>query len=91
MVRIRRALTDTLMSFAALAVLLAVLAAVNEDVRNEVSRRLTSGRAVTEVAASTRSVANGIFRTAHSQTIGYASLVFFVCAAGVLVVFMLRV
>ncbi len=90
MVRIYRALRDGLMTLTALSVLFAILMAINPDLRREVSRRVSTGRAIASVS-ETRGAARGMVRTARSQTIGYASLVLFVGAALVLVVFMLRV
>lgn len=90
MVRIYRALLNGTMALTALSVLFAILMAINPDLRREVTRRVSTGRAISSVA-ETRGVARGMVRTARSQTIGYASLVLFVGAAAVLVVFMLRV
>ncbi len=80
-----------MMALTALSVLFAILMAINPELRREVTRRVSTGRAITSVTSETRSAANGMVRTARSQTIGYASLVLFVGAALVLVVFMLRV
>ena len=82
---------DSLMSLAALCVLLAILTAINADLRQQVARQLKNGQVVTTAVSSTRGFATGVYRAARFQTIGYASLVLFVGAAGVLVVFMLRV
>ena len=90
MVRIYRALMNGLMSLTALSVLCGILLAINPDLRREVARRVSTGRAINSVS-ETRGVARGMVRTARSQTIGYASLLLFVGAALVLVVFMLRV
>ena len=87
----RRAVLDALSSLAALSLLTVILTAVNPELRQQVSQRLSSGQAITGVVSSTRSVATGVIRTARFQTIGYASLVLFVGAAGVLVLFMLKV
>jgi hypothetical protein len=87
----RRAVLDALSSLAALGLLFAILTAVNPELRQQVSRRLSSGQAITNVVSSTRSAATGVIRTARFQTIGYASLVLFVGAAGVLVLFMFKV
>jgi len=87
----RRFVIDSLMSLAALCVLFAVLTAINTDLRQKVTRELAGGRVVTTAVSNTRGLATEVYRTARFQTIGYASLVLFVCAAGVLVVFMLRV
>jgi hypothetical protein len=87
----RRAVLDALSSLAALSLLFAILTAVNPELRQQVSRRLSSGQTITNAVSSTRSAATGVIRTARFQTIGYASLVLFVGAAGVLVLFMLKV
>ena len=91
MVRVRRAFSDALLSIAGLSVLVAVLVSVNQDVRDQVARRLTSTQAVRSLASTAGNLASGMFRTARSQSIGYASLVVFVAAACLLVAFMLRV
>ena len=87
----RRFATDTLMSLAALSLLFAIITAVNQDLRQQVERRLTTGSVITTTVSNTRNFATGVYRSARFQTIGYASLVTFVCAAGVLVLFMLKV
>lgn len=87
----RRAVLDALTSLAALSLLFAILTAVNPDLRQQVSQRMTSGRTITTAVSSTRNFASEVIRAARFQTIGYASLVFFVGAAGVLVLFMLKV
>ena len=87
----RRAVLDALTSLAALGLLFAILTAVNPELRQQVSRRVNSGQAITNTVSSTRNVATGVIRTARFQTIGYASLVLFVGGAGVLVLFMLKV
>jgi len=87
----RRFVIDSLMSLAALCMLFAILTAINTDLRQQVTQKLKNGQVVTVAVSSTRGLANEVYRAARFQTIGYASLVLFVCAAGVLVVFMLRV
>ena len=87
----RRAVLDALTSLAALSLLFVFLTAVNPELRTQVSRRVNSGHVITNAVSSTRNVATGVIRTARFQTIGYASLVLFVGAAGVLVLFMLKV
>jgi lipopolysaccharide biosynthesis protein len=87
----RRFVIDSLMSLAALCMLFAILTAINTDLRQQVQRQLTNGQIVTTAVSNTRGLATGVYRTARFQTIGYASLVLFVGAAGVLVLFMLKV
>jgi len=84
-------LSDWLLSMVALSVLIGVLVAVNDGVRQQVAKQLTSGQVVTELAADVEDFADQAVRSARHQTIKYAPLVLFVAAAGVLVVFMLRV
>jgi hypothetical protein len=91
MINIRRFVKDAILSIASLGVLIAILAGVNQDVRNQLSHRLTGGRVVMDAASSTRQVATGIVRTARFQTFGYSSLVIFGCVAGGLLLFMMRV
>ena len=91
MVRVRRALTDALLSIAGLSVLLGVLVAVNPGVRQQVSKQVTSGQAVTDLSAHVEDFAADVLRSTRHETIKYAPLVVFVAAACVLVVFMLRV
>ena len=88
---INRVIIDALSSIAALSLLFVILTTVNPELRQKVSQRLSSGRALTSAVTTTRSAATGVFRTARFQTIGYSSLVLFVCAAGALVLFMLKV
>jgi hypothetical protein len=77
------------MSVAGLAVLLGLLTALNQDVRREVTKYLSNGQIVSETASTTRKTATSVVNAARFQTVGYASLVMFVVAAGVLFVFML--
>ena len=93
MVRIRRVFGDALVSVAALAVLLTVLASMNERVRHEVSQRLSPGQAqtdITGVVADAQEVAAVVYDAARNQTMEHAPLMIFVLAAFVLVAFMLR-
>ena len=93
MVRIRRTFSDALISVSALAVLLTVLASVNERVRHEVSVRLTTAHAQTDlsaVVADVHAAAGIVVDAARNQTLEHAPLVIFVLAAFVLVAFMLR-
>jgi hypothetical protein len=92
-VRIRRWFGDALISIAALAVLLTLIASVNERVRQEVSLRLTSTHAqadIAEVAADMHDAAGTVIEAARHQSIEHAPLLVFVIAACVLVAFMLR-
>jgi hypothetical protein len=88
---VRRVLSDWLVSIVALSVLIGVLVAFNDGVRQQVAKQVTSGQVVTEVATDVQDFANSAVRSARAQAIKYAPLVIFVAAAGVLVVFMLRV
>ncbi len=94
MVRIRRTVNDALISIAGLIVLLSVLTLVNERVRHEITLRLNPGRAqaaVVDAAANVRQAADNIVEAARDRTIEHAALAIFVCAAGALTFFMLRI
>jgi len=93
MVNIRRFFGDALISIGALAVLLTVIASMNDRVRQEVSMRLVPGQAQTDlnqVASDVHDIGAIVVDAARSQTIEHAPLVIFVLAAFVLVAFMLR-
>ena len=93
MVRVRRYFGDALISIAALTVLLTVLAAMNDRVRQEVSMRMNTAQAhsdLNQIAADAHDIGAIVVEAARSQTIEHAPLVIFVLAACVLVAFMLR-
>ena len=93
MVRIKKAFSDAAISIGALAVLLALLISVDQRVREQVSLRFNTDTAQSEVndaAGHVRDVAMVLFDAARDQTIAHAPMMIFVCAATVLMVFMLR-
>jgi hypothetical protein len=93
MIRIRRYFGDALISIAALAVLLTILASMNDRVRQEVTIRMNAAQAQSDlnaIAADAHAVGAIVLDAARSQTIEHAPLVIFVIAAFVLVAFMLR-
>jgi len=92
-VRIPSAFADTLLSIVALAVLIAILAAVNEPFRQELTDRVTGASAEADAARlvhGAREAVSALVIMAKDQTADHATLVIFVIAAVVLVVFMLR-
>lgn len=94
MLRVRRAISDTVISVAALTVLLVVLVSVNDRVRHQVSTRLSDGHPRQELSNfvdNARDLGNVVIDAARHQSIEHAPVVLFVLAACVLVGFMLRV
>jgi hypothetical protein len=88
----RRAFREALMSAGTVVILLLVLIAFDDRVRDHVSRRLVAHPGV-ELASwghQARDFANVLVRAAHSQSLGHAPLLLFTLAAAVLVLFMLR-
>jgi hypothetical protein len=93
-IRVRRAISDTLVSVAALTVLLVVLVSVNDRVRQQVSTRLSDSHPRQELAhfaANARDLGSVVVGAARRQSIEHAPVVIFVLAACVLVGFMLRI
>ena len=88
----KRAVGDALMSVAALAVLITILAAMDERMRKEVMLRV-NGDASAQIASATatvNSLAAVVIDAVRDQSIEHAPLVIFVLLAGVLLLFMLR-
>ena len=88
----RRTFRETLMSAASLAILLLVLVAVDDRLREEISRRLTTRPTMALAGAGQQvsDLAHAINTAARSQSLTQAPVLIFALAAGVLVVFMLR-
>ena len=88
----RRAFGEALMSAGVLTILLLVLAAVDDRVREQISLRLAARPSVELAGAGerVRDLTTVIIDAARDQSIEHAPLVIFVLAAAVLVMFMLR-
>ena len=87
-----RAFREVLMSAGTVIILLLVLVAYDERVREQVSRRVVAHPSM-ELASAGRQVrtfTNVIASAARDQGLGHAPLLIFTLAAGVLVLFMLR-
>jgi hypothetical protein len=88
----RRAVNEALMSAGTVAMLLLVLIAVDDRVRDQVSLRFVS-HPTTELAAASsrvRDLTSVIAEAARDQSLAHAPLLIFALAATVLVLFMLR-
>jgi hypothetical protein len=88
----RRAFGEALMSAGTVALVLLALVALDDRVRDEVSRRI-SNRPSVELATAgqhVRDLASVIAEAAHHQSLAHAPLLIFALAATVLVLFMLR-
>jgi hypothetical protein len=89
----KRAVGDALMSMAALLVLIATLALIDDRVRDQISRSLAPGQPSAQVAqagATLRGLSSVVFVAVRDQSIEHAPMVTFVLAGTVLLVFMLR-
>jgi hypothetical protein len=87
-----RAAREVLMSVGTVTLLLLILIAFDDRVRDVVSRRVVANPSA-EIASAGRqlsNVAHLVASTARSQTIGHQPLVIFAIAAAVLTFFMLR-
>ena len=88
----RRAFREALMSAGTVVILLLVLVAFDDRVRDQVMRRVVA-RPSMELASASRQVSDFttvIARAARDQSLGHAPLLIFTLAAAVLVLFMLR-
>jgi hypothetical protein len=88
----RRAYSEVLLSAGALGLVLAVLVATNDRVREQVTR-YTSPRASAELVdagARARATAVVALRTVKEESLAHAPLTVFVVAASVLTLFMVR-
>lgn len=89
----RRAFSDALVSAGALAVLLAILVAVDGRVREQVTMRFGGAQAsadLAEAGSRVHSLANVLFEVVRDQSQMHAVLLIFVVAATVLTLFMVR-
>ena len=90
--RVRRTVTDTLISASAIALVFAVLVVADIRVREQVTR-FTQGGPVSSVAAArvqVREVGAVLYTAAKHRSIDHGPLLVFVGAAGVLLLAMLR-
>ena len=88
----RRAFREALMSAGTVAILLLVLVAADDRVRDQISRRVVT-RPTAELASAGRQLSDFttvIVSAARDQSLGHAPLLIFTLAAAVLVLFMLR-
>ena len=93
MVRIRRPISDALISIGALTLLLAVLVSVDDRVRQQVSLRLSSGAAqqqLRDAGVQMQDLVSVIAAAARHQSIEHAPKMMFLIAGAVLFVFMMR-
>jgi hypothetical protein len=88
----RRAFGEALMSAGTVAILLVALVAVDDRVREEISRRLATPPSVDLASAEhqVRNLTSVIVAAARDQSLTHAPLLIFAMAATVLVLFMLR-
>jgi hypothetical protein len=87
-----RALREVLMSVGTVTVLLLILTAFDDRVRDLVSRRVVAHPSMELASAGHQlsNVAAVVVSAARSQSIGHAPLLIFTLAAAVLTLFMLR-
>jgi hypothetical protein len=88
-----RALSDGLLSVFAVGVLLTVLVAADSRVRDQVSLRMGTAQASTELAAAgaqARSLIAVVVEVAKDQSQNHRPLMIFVIAATILTLFMVR-
>ena len=88
----RRAFSEALMSLGTVAVLLIVLVAVDDRVREQLSQRFMTRPSV-ELATTGHQIGtftSVIAQAARHQSLAHAPLLIFALAAAVLVLFMLR-
>jgi hypothetical protein len=88
----RRQLREGLLSVGAVVILLLLLTAMDDRVREQVSLRVAAHPSVELVSAGrqARDLTTVISEAVRYQTIGHAPLLIFTVAAGVLMLFMLR-
>ena len=88
----RRQLREVVLSVGAVVLLLLLLTAMDDRVRDQVSLRVVAHPAVELASAGrqARDLTTVIAEAARYQTIGHAPLLIFTMAAAVLMLFMLR-
>ncbi len=88
----RRAFREALMSAGTMVILLLVLIAADDRVRDQFSRYVVARPSVELASAGRqlREVTTVIAQAARDQSLGHAPLLIFTLAAAVLVLFMLR-
>jgi hypothetical protein len=88
----RRVFREALMSAGTVVILLLVLIAFDDRVREQVSRRVVAhpSQELMSVERQARDLTSVIASAARDQSAGHAPLLIFTLAAGVLVLFMLR-
>jgi hypothetical protein len=88
----RRAFREALMSAGTMVILLLVLVAADDRVRDQFSRHVVARPSVELASAGRqlREVTTVIAQAARDQSLGHAPLLIFTLAAAVLVLFMLR-
>jgi hypothetical protein len=90
---VRRTVYDMLLSVGALSVLLLALVIVDDRVRDQLSLRLSSARAASELTSAGTKVQDlftVVADVARQQSLEHAPLMLFVFAGTVLVLFMIR-
>ena len=88
----RRGFREVLMSVGTMAILLLILVAADDRVRDQISRRVVA-RPTLELASASRQLSDFtgvIISVVRDQSLGHAPLLIFTLAAAVLVLFMLR-
>ena len=93
MVRMQRALGDTLISAGALVALIVILVAFDDRVREQISLRIGAGRTsaqIVDAGVAARDLAGVVVDAVRDQSIEHAPLLIFVLGATVIVLFMLR-
>ncbi|HWW89047.1 MAG TPA: hypothetical protein VNZ26_35885 [Vicinamibacterales bacterium] len=91
--RLRRWLTDALLTAGALMLVLAVLIGFDSRVREQVNDQIHGRRAASEIVSAgngIRELATTIVQVAKDQSEEHASMMILAVAASVLVLFMLR-
>ncbi len=88
----RRGFREVLMSVGTMAILLLILVAADDRVRDQISRGFVAHPTVelASVGRQLSDVAHVVASAARDQSLGHAPLLIFTLAAAVLVLFMLR-